>query len=950
MLARRHSVLLLALAALLATGTLRHLGWLDATENALVGVCYRLRGPRPPAPEVVVLGIDGPSLRAGSASHWPLDAAFYTDLLEALRPSGARVIALDIPGLATFDWTSEDPSRMGQFADAIRACGNVVLPAVLVPDGPVAPQHPGILRFSPGPGDLPVPRDLRTGRLSTPPPALCEAAAGLGHLNLYPDSDGIIRGLPLLTCASRKLWPSMALEVLRVFRHDPPGTARVEHGRVSLGATGFRVSTGSELAINYAGGFAHFPQLKLAQVFSGNAGQLRTALAGKIVLVGPITSDLGMLWRTPVHPVMPGVEITANAVGNLLSGKPLQPPSAWLHSGLALAYVLAFLWLAGQTSAARALLSAVAMLVVVFTGHAVLFAQGLWLPMASPLCAVALCAATMVTRAGTLADRERAEAEARLESRMHAIAGVGSLIVSSLDRDQLLNEIVRWVERELDVPAVSILLMDERRRHLRFEVASGEKGDEVKSFTLELGQGVAGTVAATGEPLIVDDARRDPRQAKDISDAVQYPTQSILCVPMMLHGEVIGVIEALNKRSGRFTDYDQSLLSVIAGQAALFLESARLYGEMQQRVEEATADLRVANRELAAQKAKVEALVDEMESGVIATDSRDRVVLWNRAAERMLGVSERVAIGQPVLAVIDHPLLSELFAMPLSPVGGRHAVELDVVVGGQSLVIRASVTLIDEADGEQGKLALLTDITQLKELDRMKTDLISFVSHELKNPLASIKGFAQLLHRATNTQSPQMKLVALLNQQTNRMQWLVEDMLDVARIDAGVALEMRWTQITDLRSLVQGIVDLQAVTDQGHTFVVDVPESLPTIIADRGKLEQVLVNLLSNACKYSPDGGEVRIAADTQNGTLELSVADEGIGISPQDQANLFQRFRRAAGARRERIAGTGIGLFLSRHLVEAHGGRIWAESRAKGTVFHLQIPLQPSANPEPDL
>lgn len=950
MLARRQSVLLLALAALLATGALRHLGWLDATENALVGVCYRLRGPRLPAPEVIIVAMDSASLHAGSVTRWPLDFDFYTELLDTLRPAGARVIALDLPGLATFHWGSADADSIQQFARAIAACGNVVLPAVLVPGDNEGPPPAAVLRFSPGTGTLAVPRELRQGGMATPPSVLCSAAAGLGHLNLYPDIDGVIRAVPLLTCASGRLWPSMALEVLRVFRQQPPGSARYGGNRVALGNAQFRVSAGSELTINYAGGFRHFPYLKLSQVLKADHRQLRSALGGKVVLVGPVTSELGTLWRTPVHPLMPGVEIIANAVGNLLHGDALQPPTWWLNGAMAVLYVMLLLWLAGDTSAVRAALSGLVLLAVVPIGHAILFTHGLWLPMAAPLFAVGLCTVMLVTRAGALAARERTEAEARLESRLHAIAGVGSLIVSSLNRKQLLTEIVHWVERELDVPAVSILLMDERRRHLQFEVASGEKGEQVKAFTLELGQGVAGTVAATGEPLIVDDARRDPRQAKDISDAVQYPARSILCVPMKLRGEVIGVIEALNKRSGRFTDYDQSLLSVIAGQAALFLESARLYGELQQRVEEATADLRVANRNLATQKAKIEALVDEMESGVIATDARDRVVIWNRAAERMLGVPERVALGQPALAVIDHPGLSELFAMPLSPVGGRHAAELDLVVEGANVVVRASITLVEEADGGQGKLALLTDITQLKEIDRMKTDLISFVSHELKNPLASIKGFAQLLHRSTPPDSPQTKLVALLNQQTNRMQWLVEDMLDVARIDAGVELEMRWAQITDLRALVQGLVNIQAVTDEGHQFVIDIPDTIPTIIADRGKLEQVLVNLLSNACKYSPDGGEVRIAARAENGTLTLSVSDEGIGISPEDQANLFQRYRRAPGARRQRIAGTGIGLFLSRHLVEAHGGKIWAEPRSKGTTFCIQIPLQPQGNPEPDV
>jgi len=659
-------------------------------------------------------------------------------------------------------------------------------------------------------------------------------------------------------------------------------------------------------------------------------------------MVGPTASDLTMLWRTPVHPVMPGVEINANVIGSLLHHQVLASPPAWL------AFLLPVLWAmllgafaSGAGATRGALITLAAMLASILT-PALCFRGGVAMPMAPGLMAAALTGLMLIVRSGALAERERVDAEASLDSRLQAITGIGTLIVSSLDRTQLLNQVVRWVESELDVPAVSILLMDHKRRHLVFELASGEKGEQVKAFTLELGQGVAGTVAATGQPMIVHNAMHDPRQAHDISDAISYPARSILCVPMMLHGEVIGVIEALNKRSGPFTTDDEALLTVIAQQAALFLESARLYSELQQRVDAATLDLRKANSSLASQKAKIEALVDQMESGVIATDARDHVVIWNRMVERLLGVPESDALGQPALTTLGHPELTELFAMPLSPVGGRHTQDMDFTSGDRTLHVRVSITLVAEAEGGFGKLALLTDITQLKDLDRMKTDLISFVSHELKNPLTSIKGFAQILQRSMEGATPpQIRLVSLLNQQATRMQWLVEDFLDVTRLDAGISLEMRWQDIADLRALTQNIVDLQAVTAQDHQFVVKVEDDVPTIRADKGKLEQVLVNLLSNAVKYSPDGGEVAVNVQRDGDQIQFCVSDEGIGISAEEASNLFQRFRRAPGAR-ERISGTGIGLFLSKHLIEAHGGRIWAEPRERGSRFLFTIPVAP--------
>jgi len=377
----------------------------------------------------------------------------------------------------------------------------------------------------------------------------------------------------------------------------------------------------------------------------------------------------------------------------------------------------------------------------------------------------------------------------------------------------------------------------------------------------------------------------------------------------------------------------------------LFLETASLYSDMERRVAEATADLRKANQDIASQKAKLETLLAEMESGVIATDPRDKVVTWNRAAERLLGVTQTEALGKSVVALMDNPDLAALVSIPLERVDGRYEDEIELPVDERVMIVRASVTYVGDAE-VHGKLILLMDITQLKELDRMKTDFLSFVSHELQNPLASIRGFSHLLLQKTDDTSPNARLIRFLDQQSTRMQWLVEDFLDMSRIDSGAPLAIQAREIEDLYRLVEQVVNLHSLTTQDHSFVINIEDGTPLPWGDRRKLEQTLVNLVGNAVKYSPDGGEVRITVEPHDGDVLFSVYDEGMGIRDEDMPNLFQRFRRAPESR-ERVQGTGIGLFLCRYLVQAQGGQIYAEQRDKGTVFRFTLPVQPQEEVE---
>ncbi len=930
----------IALAVFAAIAVLDGLGHLQGTENILLGLRFQMRGPREPSDTVVIVTLETPVAGAEATHPWPKRE--LTQTVKRLDAAGAAVIGLDLPGLAGEPELPDAEEDNAALAEAMRAHGGVVLPLVIKQE-PASPQPPSetVARFSCGEGKLRRPISLEPGSLAAPTQTLAQAAAGLGATNVYPDSDGVVREVPLMVSAQQRLYPSFWLELVRVCDDHAPGTAQLHASGVTVGKRAFNTDSDAELIVNYAGGYRHFARIAYRDLATTNPEGLADLVQGNIVLVGSDLPGVTSYLRTPTAPMIPGVEVAANVVDNLVAGKTLSRLAPWLAHLVTLLVALLVGVLVGQRAPVGGLLVAVGIFVAVAALGTALFAVSIYVPLAQPLLVIAITGGFLVSDAAALAERERGRAETRLHSRLQAISGVVRLVSSSLDQEKLLVEILRWTQGEMDAETCSLLLMDEDRKHLRFEVALGEAGPMLQDFRLELGKGIAGTVAQTGEPVIVADVHRDPRWAQDIAQAVDFPTRSIVCVPMMLHDEVTGVIEVINKRGGPFTDHDVQLLTVIAQQAALFVENAKLYRELSDRVDFANVELREANQRLASEMARISTLVDEMGDGVIATDGSDNIVLLNNVAEEMFGLRARGAIGKPVLAVVEHPGLVDLFAMPLSPHGGAYATEI-TLDEESSRVVRAHIALVKEPGEEMaGKCAVFTDITHLKELDRMKMDLISFVSHELKNPITSLQGVCELMSgRMSQDEERTARLMEIAIRQSGRMQHLVQDFLDLSRIEAGQELELNWSEVADAAELLGSALALAARGGPEHTFETEVAEDTGPFWVDRGKLESVLINLVENAAKYSPEGGRVTLRVFADDGDIVFEVRDEGVGIQEADLPRLFKSFQRVHDGTFGRVSGTGVGLYVCRHIVEAHGGEIEVESTwGAGSTFRLRLP-----------
>ncbi len=908
---------------------------------------FHLRGERPPRSEVVVVAIDESALLQVGPWPWPLET--IARLVSRIAASKPRVIGLDLESLLPATWAATATSEgLETLRQSLQTAGNVVLPAVLAPPGPARSRPPGaekwLERFRIGEGVMPQPVTLRGGELITPPPVLLEVAAGLGALNVYPETDNVLRECPLAVAEGKVLYPGFAAELLRTYLGLPPGhqAYRLVGGSLQLGEIAVPLARGAEFPINYAGGYGTYPQVTAAALLGARETGPDADLADKIVIVGLVSSQEAAVLPTPLSP-LPGPEIQANAVASLLPGGALRALPWW--SGWALALLGGLLMACCLAPAEpRAALLWTAGTVVGYLGvSTVAFWHDLLLPMAVPMVAWAATGVVIVIMAAAAAERARAEAEGQAAARIHTLMNLGELLSAGLERKRLLEDILRWVQRELRVEAASLLLMEEKPPRLRFEAALGGSPEAIMDFTVELGQGIAGTVALTGQPLIVNDARRDPRQARDIAQAVNFPTRDILCVPMIRQNKVVGVIEAINRTDGSpFTEVEADLLSVIAHQAALFLENARLYAELQQRVDFANAELREANQLLASEKARLDALLREMASGVLVTDEAERIILVNSVAEEMLSLRQERVVGQSVFAAVPDQRIAAMFATPLTPRGGSLSEELELPRGSGRMV-RAHLTMFDLHGEAIGKCLLLTDVTHFVELDQMKTDLISFVSHELKNPLAAMLAFLHLMRTHPAAQEePMSRYLAHVQEQAANMQYLVQDYLNVARLEAGRPLEVEWEPISDVQAALEEILSSEGPA-RDREITVQVAEGVGCLWADRQKLRQILLNLVGNAVKYTPPGTPITVTAEPGEGCVRFAVIDQGPGLSAAAQEHLFEKFRRVRGPGTGRVPGTGIGLYLCKHLVEAHGGQIGVESEpGQGATFWFTLPTQP--------
>ena len=345
---------------------------------------------------------------------------------------------------------------------------------------------------------------------------------------------------------------------------------------------------------------------------------------------------------------------------------------------------------------------------------------------------------------------------------------------------------------------------------------------------------------------------------------------------------------------------------------------------------------------LQSERAKLSAVLQKMTDGVLIVDQEGRVQLLNAAAEKMFAVDQAAAIGRPLVEVTRHHQPVEMWQHCQDSGEGQSA---SFELGRKNLTLAGVATPLGPLL-PGSTLLLFQDLTRQRQTEAIRRDFISNVSHELRTPLASLKALTETLQSGALDDPPAaQRFLGQMETEVDSLSLMVSELLELSRIESGrVPLELKPTRPLDILSPAYERLYLQA--ERSHlTLSIDCPADLPPVLADAVRVEQVVVNLLHNAIKFTPEGGQVRVSAglhaeqDQPGQVMRFSVQDSGIGIAPADLPRIFERFYKVDRSRAS--SGTGLGLAIARHLVEAHGGQIWAESElGQGSTFYFTIPL----------
>lgn len=434
-------------------------------------------------------------------------------------------------------------------------------------------------------------------------------------------------------------------------------------------------------------------------------------------------------------------------------------------------------------------------------------------------------------------------------------------------------------------------------------------------------------------------------QMKAIARDANLGLTQVIRLPMSIGGVVIGLIYIFQSGNYYFVEDAPNLLRSFAEQAAIAVRNARLYQQVNQ------------------EKQRLNAILEQSADGVMILDPQLRITVFNKALSQMTGWPAAEAIGHYHDDVIDwitlktesdlQSAIAESWPLPNAAylyVEGEARRHHDSSCQGDKPTITLGITYAPmmDSDGRMTDIiASVRDLTRYREEEALQKTFISVISHELKTPVSIIKGYAGTLRRPDGHWSSEIldESLSVIEEEADNLNVLIDNLLEASRLQAGTFV-LEISDEVDLKRLANSVARRFATQTSIHEINVDFPDNFPMVIGDERRLTQVMNNLVSNAMKYSPDGGQISISGGVHPQHITVSVCDEGIGIPSRDQGRIFQKFSRLDNALSRKTEGTGLGLYLSRAIIEAHGGRIWLQSNneiepgAHGTTFTFSLPL----------
>lgn len=505
--------------------------------------------------------------------------------------------------------------------------------------------------------------------------------------------------------------------------------------------------------------------------------------------------------------------------------------------------------------------------------------------------------------------REVRRGTASLEKRMselETLVKLGQTINSSLAIDDVLTSVVTAAVELTGAEEGQLLLMDEETNELYMRAGRNFEENFARTFRLPIRDSIAGQVVHSGQTISF--CQDSPSKIK-----TAYLVYALIYVPLRIGDHVIGVLGVDNRQNKQpFTQHHEVLMSVLADYASIAIKHAQFFEQTEK------------------ERQKLDSTLSNIQDGVILLDAEKKILLINPAARRVFGLGFCDLTGQPVTNVVSNDdffeMLSSIHENPLK----HHEMTFD-----DGRVFNTQYVPIPEI----GSVIAFEEITHLKMLDRLKSDFIHTISHDLRSPLTAIMGYVELLGRVGPLNDQQKLFVGHVQNSAQNITTLINDLLDLGRIEAGFDTHKDEVSFDKIVQYTLENVN-QQIVEKSQTLCVAIDKNLPPLRGNPIRLRQLVDNLIVNAVKYTPQGGSLRVNTRHDNDQVIFEVIDTGLGIPLADQPHIFEKFYRASNTPKN-APGTGLGLAIVKSIVESHDGRIWLESVVgQGSKFVVVLPV----------
>jgi two-component system phosphate regulon sensor histidine kinase PhoR len=557
-----------------------------------------------------------------------------------------------------------------------------------------------------------------------------------------------------------------------------------------------------------------------------------------------------------------------------------------------------------------------------------------------------------------------------LRRQMEYINTIGKRFVAAIDRFQVHRALLATLQELYSFSACSILLKGNP-----FELSIMPRYPLSGTFLQEVFAKIARAASVIDFPKVTASelaavADLDaPDEYTSISSGTAHVATSIgdsLTIPLTVENRIIGMLSLFDEREGAFDRELLQLTTMIADYAAVALENVRLH-------EREMALWHSAELE----RHRLERIISSMAEGLLITDARGTIASLNRSAQELFSLAQVDVVQETptslreLAAKSNVSWLSDLAEIVEQALAGNTIMNRELIAGinGEYVPLTLSISAAPLHDSTLvpthpvGVVAVLNDITSHKQIEKLKDEFVSVVSHELRTPLTSIKGYTQHLMRRIErrlrearqaqkksgplTEPPEtydLRSLHIVQSQTEHLERLVNDLLDLSRVQWG-ELHLQYSNFY-LADLLSERVQLAQVSAELHTIYLDIQVQDSRVVADQLRISQVVGSILDNAVKFSPQGRQVTVKLEEQNNDYLISVTDEGIGVSPEYFDHIFERFYRVRNIASRQYSGIGLGLFVAKAIVEAHGGNIWLSSnQGVGSTFYFTLPRTPKTS-----